>query len=318
MNLTEEIINKIPDNLETKLEKAFYIYIETCKMFNFDPRLDSLPFLINLIIVNRHPNIKNIKDNNIVCTVWSKIYVDLLKSIDIKASIHNTMGHDGVVIELDEETIYADATIDNYMDLSRVKHNDRIHNFYLVDDIYPFELPLKRVDTTFDKKIEELYNKIGYEIVDSEKLKKIKEEIRDIEKTSDKIEYIINNINLKGFNTIDDAHYFRNVISNCLEYSYNSVKYTYLKRVNESGEVDLLWTISVKDKEDYTYYLFDKLDNIKRCSKEELEEYARLGYGSTSSDFKYPLKFKVPGNSLKYFINKIKISNKPTTNIKIK
>ena len=75
-------------------------------------------------------DIRNIKTKNIVCTSWSKIYKDLLGEIGIEADIINTFRHRGVNFKIDNYDIYADATIDKYMDLSRVKHNVPVNRFY--------------------------------------------------------------------------------------------------------------------------------------------------------------------------------------------
>ena len=324
MNLIEMIIDKMPANLKTDLEKAVYIYIETCKIFSFDSRFDNVPFIANFAIVNNHPNIKNIKDDRIVCTVWSSIYVDLLRKIGIDASALNTMGHEGVVINLKNYTIYADATYNSYMDLSRVKHNDKIINFYPIDTVYPYEIPCMIKSDGFDEKLDNIYKKIGYQVVDKSLMDKLKTELESIPNMIDKVDHIINSIDLTGYNTIDDAHYFRNVVSSCLNYDYKNIKYTYLKKSEDSGDVKLLWLLSVKDQDTYGYYLFDKLDNIRKYSKDELYEYAKLGYGIPDYDLintnalgiEYPLKFKVPSSNIKYFFKKISFEHNKKKNEK--
>ena len=313
MNLTEKIIDKIPNNLETDLEKAFYIYIETCKLFNFDTRFDNVPFLVNLGIVFNHPNINKLDSNRVVCTVWSNIYVDLLKKIGIKASIHNVFGHEGVIIYLsDGNKYYADATMKDYMDLSRVKHNDRILHFYPIDSIPKDDLPSFMNEPNL-KKVDDLYEKVGYQVLSDNLIDELKKKLETVSGVSNKMDCIIDNIDLTSFNTIDDTHYLKNIIVRCLDYDYNNVSYTYLKKMEDDGDVKLLWLISLKDGDKYSYYLFDKLSNIKKYSEQEIYEYAKDGYGipkcnavsAFNKQFNYPLKYVVPSSSLAYFLKKI-------------
>ena len=316
MNLIEEIIDKIPDDINSDIEKAFYIYLKTCRLFSFDQRLDNVPFWYNIAILYQYVDIRNIKTKNIVCTSWSKIYRDLLEEVGIEADIINTFRHRGVNFKIDNYDIYADATIDKYMDLSRVKHNEPVNRFYTIDGIHYSEVPCKRYNKEFDSIINGVYDKIGY-LEDRDKLINfLRENITLLSDIPSKIDYIIENIDLTSYSVMEDAFYFRNVLKKCLDDDYYDVKSTFLKRVNDDGNVDMLTLVVVHEDKKCTYYIFDKLSNIRRCSNEELLEYASLGYGMDINSiymlkqcygFEYPISFDVPVGSLKYFYRRNKI-----------
>jgi hypothetical protein len=115
---------------------------------------------------------------------------------------------------------------------------------------------------------------------------------------------------------MEDTYYFRNILRKCLDDEYYFVKSTFLKRINEMGNVDMLCLFVIHEEDTHKYYVFDKLNNIRSYSEEELNELSYLGYGmdinsiymlKQSFGFEYPIAFDVPTGSLKYFYRKNKI-----------
>lgn len=319
MNLIEEIIDKIPDNINTDLEKAFYIYIKTCEMFSFDERLDNVPFWFNISILYQNVDIRNINNMNIVCTAWAKIYKDLLKEIGIDAKIINTCRHRGVSFNIDESIIYADATIDKYMDLSRVKHKEKVNRFYTIDDIHHSEIPCKKKNKEFDEKLDQIYTKLNYLEDNTELIDSLKEKIKVFPSLSKKIDYIICKIDLTTYSVMEDAYYFREILKKCLDEDYYNVKNTFLKRVNDDGTVSMLYLLLVNDNSTCKYYMFDRLKNIRRYNEDALIECANSEYGMDLASiymlkqnfgFEYPYVFDVPMGSIKYFYRNINMKNK--------
>jgi len=112
MNLLElmkqEIINL---GLKDKLEIAYYLYIRTGEIFEYD---------ISFVYKEKNeqekyktyiPDDEHITDKNKVCFTWARSYINLLNSFGIKAKYKDTKRHAYVEILIDNYTIKADLMI---------------------------------------------------------------------------------------------------------------------------------------------------------------------------------------------------------------
>ena len=302
INLANEILMKIPDGL-TQLEEAYYVYIRTCQIFSYDTRYNDSPYILAEAIKYNYQRIGNIKNINIVCSVWAKIYMDLLSGIGIKASLINRNGHSWVESYVDDMIIYSDPTYGVYTDFSRAKHNDSIHHFYPVTAEKTDKLPLFDSNAKFD--IEELNRRIGYQVKEEEFFSSMEEKISEISGLKAKVDYILENANLIGTDNFADWEYLRNILRVLLPTNYQQIIYAYLTKVNDDYTFDNKFLMTVIEDDNYYYYLFDK--DIDLLSKEEVLENANLGYGIKTLykpiGLDYPLKFETPKASLHYFLN---------------
>ena len=309
LNLIDEIIVRIPDEL-SDLEKIYYIYIRTCQLFRYDTRYIDSPYLIGELIKHNYQNIKNIRQTNVVCSVWSKIYIDLLKKIGIKAKLISRNGHSWVESYLDDMIIYSDPTYGKYTDFSRAKHNSSIHHFFPVTAEKTDKLPIRDSKANFD--IDKLNKRIGY--IDNEEVffNMLEERISKMDSLNDKIKCIIANARFVYDDVLSDSEYLINTLRVLLKQDHRNIVYTNLVRVNDDYTFDNKMVISVLENDTYSYYVLDS--SILTTTKEEILEYANNGYAMRANysdiGIDYPLKFECPKYNLKYILSVSRFSNK--------
>ena len=302
INLVKEIIDQMPEGLD-KLETMYYIYIRTCQIFSYDSRYNDSPYILAELIKYNYQNIKHVKDVNVVCTVWAKIYMDLLKRVGIKDSLINRNGHSWVEGHVNNLILYSDPTYGAYTDFARVKHHNAVHHFYPVTAEKTDKLPI--MDTNANFNIDELNEKIGYKVTEEEEFSFFEEKVANMECLKDKVDFILRNTNISEYDPLNDWQYIKNLLRVVLHEDHSHIIFNTLTKVNDDYTFDEKDLIVVDDDDDYYYYLLT--DTIDLISDKELLEYAMNGYGIRSSykdiGFDYPLKFRMPKASLHYFLN---------------
>ena len=309
INLIEEIIDTMPKGLD-KLETMYYIYIKTCQIFSYDVRYNDSPYIIAEYIKNNYQNIKRVRETDVVCTVWAKIYMDLLKKVGVKDSLVHRNGHSWVEGHVNNLIIYSDPTYGAYTDFARVKHHDSVQHFYPVTSEKTDKLPI--MDTKADFNIDELNKRIGYEVTEEETFSFLEKSIADMDTLKEKVEFILKYAKLTGYDQFSDWQYIKNLLRVLLRDNHCQIIFGALTKINEDYtflEKDL---IVVDDDDKYHYYLLS--DTIDLVSKEELIENAKDGYCMRTLykpiGLEYPLKFTRPKASLHYYLNVRGFKNK--------
>lgn len=284
MNLVKEIINKIPNNLN-KLEQARFIYIELGKIVEFDT---TTVFNSNYDLFNERKNknidITNLDSNLVNCFNWANIYTKLLQYINIKAEV-KANEHAWVILEIDNEIIYADATGSAETDLARIKANIKTNNFYLLNkkDV-EFLTPMH--NTKFLEKLDLIDRKLGIEAKRKnthEQLEKIKKEVNNINELTSKIEYIFHHIDTTKLGFFEGNSYIKYVLTYCL----NSNEMSHINSITLSknlidGNVNSIKCLTVDDNKKISYYIFCKEKGIYSIKKEKIDKIFQMGYSVES------------------------------------
>lgn len=283
MNLVSMIIDKIPNDLND-LEKARFIYMELGKILEFDT---TTLFNCNDIYFNekikKDFDITNLTSNKVNCYNWSNIYVKLLELVHINAEVKEFNDHAWVIMNIDNKTIYADATNNTSMDLAKIKYNIMTDNFYVLveddDDLDEFDI---KDDTNNMTIIEEIDKKLGYDKKHERsfnELIKIKNKADLIENFVDKINFIFSSIDFSNMGFFEGNDFIRYILgfflSNQLEYKIKAVT---LSKTLLSGDVDSIKCITIEDNNTTYYYIFASDKGIYPISKEKIELIFNMGY----------------------------------------
>jgi len=310
IDLVEIIINNMPDNLLLPIEKARYIYIELGKILEFNVTYNNTDEFRRFIIKNKHYNIRNLSDNQIVCHNWADIYVELLELVGIEAR-KVSQHHAWVEFKADNLLIYADATIDSYNDLSRIKHNDKTIGFYPISDEKTVGLPFKLHVDGFSELIDDIDKKIGYKKNQHAYLQELKKKISSFSTLKEKVDYLLHDIDVIVSGYYEQTAYINYVFSLCLDYDERkNISVSELKKTKGDNTVDVIKCIALANSDSYTYYVFENNVGISELSKQELLSYADSDYGIyDKNDYRafrgYPLRFEVPKSSISIILNNI-------------
>ncbi len=114
--------------LTDKYEIAYYIYIRTGQLFDFDPYWTYGTEEEEEQVVAKRIDIEQVTDFKIVCSSWSYMYVDLLKEFDILARVIGGV-HYSVVFWINKEEFIADLTKNCGDDILAIKFGLPIQNF---------------------------------------------------------------------------------------------------------------------------------------------------------------------------------------------
>lgn len=132
MNLLELLKQEVKAlKLTTKEEIAYYLYIRTGEIFDFNP---SFKIRENKnkqdTIMKKRINIRNVTSYFITCSTWTYLYKDLLEAFGIDANDehYNDYSHYWVEIPRKEEYILADMTA-GYKDFFSIKFGLPVNNF---------------------------------------------------------------------------------------------------------------------------------------------------------------------------------------------
>lgn len=168
----KKIINNVPPNL-SKIEKAYYVYIELGKIINESPKF----VLANVKEKKKRYNDKI--DNNYygICKSISELYVAILNNkFGIQADLvkqfaESPITHVDTILKIDG---------DNYLvnligDLSRIKTSRRVNCFGL-DLKRKISNPIfEQMNRNYLKRLEEYYGKIS--VIDREKIEQMDKKI---------------------------------------------------------------------------------------------------------------------------------------------
>lgn len=280
MNLVDNIIKKIPDNLDD-LGKARFIYIKLGELLEFDTTtIYNANDKIFEVKKNKQIDIQNLDTNLVNCYNWSNIYVQLLKKIGINAEMKD-LGHAWVIFEIGDDIIYADATAGYEMDLARIKSNLDTDKFYLLHNKKTEKVsPL--YSAKFFKKIDEIDRIIGYmkkKQTAYQKLESLKYEVSKIEILKDKVDYIFKHIDLTSFGFFEGNAYIKYVLNFCIDNTLlRKVSSIIMSKTLQNGEVVSIRCITVDDRHIINYYIFCKNKGIYSISKDKILKINQMGY----------------------------------------
>ncbi len=132
MNLLEKLREEIVFlGLNKKEDIKDYLYIRTGEIFNYDSVYELGDGIDRLKLKKIQIDIRNIKNFNITCFTWSKIFRDLLLAFDIDAKYIDVGGHAFVEVFLDGK-IFKEDLMKNYDDLMRIKFGLDIYKRYKI------------------------------------------------------------------------------------------------------------------------------------------------------------------------------------------
>lgn len=280
MNLVEEIINKMPNNLN-KLEQARFIYIELGKIVEFDT---TTVFNCNYDLFNekkdKNIDITNLDSNLVNCYNWANIYAKLLQYIHIKAEV-KANEHAWVILEIDNDIIFADATGNSETDLAKIKTNIKTENFYLLNkkDV-EFLAPMH--NTRFLEKLDLIDRKLGIEANRQnahKQLEEIKKEANNIKGLTSKIEYIFHHIDTTNLGFFEGNSYIKYILTYCLDSNEMShINSITLSKNLIDGNVNSIKCLTIDDNKKISYYIFCKEKGIYSIKKKEIYKIFQIGY----------------------------------------
>ena len=321
INIINKILNTMPSNLND-LEKARFLYLESCKIFTFSTKFQNTDDTSFFKMYSQKIDATNLKTTEVNCRWWSQIYSQLLDKVNIENKIIDN-GHQHIKIYVNGEEWIADATYGSYTDLSRVKNNDQTIGFGY--NMYQgSEKGLISLNEQYIKLLNEIDKKLGYNNNKMKELIEFKTFLMNIKKGS----YDINQLSIEPIKdeiTFKLEYLFSHLGKlNCGYYEakdfvYGLEKYLFdenelshikaveLKRTNKDKTVDILQCIyTIGDNQNY-YLLAPNLPIIK-ITETHLIHLVVCGYGLDKDkkiDFvDYPKNF-VAGKISK--INKIKL-----------
>lgn len=280
MNLVELIINKMPKNLN-KLEQARFTYIELGRILEFDT---TTIFNSNFDLFDERKNkdidITNLDSNLVNCFNWANIYTKLLQHIDIKAEMKHDE-HAWVILEIDNDIIFADATAGAETDLAKIKSNVQTDNFYLLHK-KNVEFLAPMCNEKFLKKIDSIDEKLGIKKkreTTYTRLEKAKKEVNNIQGLSEKVDYIFHHIDASNLGFFEGNYYIKYILTYCLDRNeMSNIKSVTLSKTLLDGTVNSIKCLTVEDKKRIKYYIFCKNKGIYSIEKEKLEKIFQMGY----------------------------------------
>lgn len=309
INVIEQIFNKIPNDL-TELEKARFLYLESCKIFTFSTKFQNTDEVSFARMYTQKVDGNKLETTEVNCRMWSQVYSQLLDKANIKNTIVDN-GHQHVKIYIDNEEWIADATYGNYTDFSRVKNNDRTSGFGY--NLYQGgKKSFISMDEKYINKLDDVDKKLGYNNDQMEELMEfrnlltnIKNGLFDINELSVepikdklvfKLEYLFSHLgklNCGYYEAKDFVFDLENYLFDNNE--FKRLKAVELKRTNKDKSVDILQCIyTLGDNPNY-YLLAPNLPIIK-ISESHLMNLAVRGYGLDEgkqiNGISYPRNFK--------------------------
>ncbi len=122
MDLLEQLKLEITKNgiMNDKFAIARYIYIRTGQLFDYYALYTIFPSVIKDDFNKEEKDIRCIRDFNIVCYSWARLYIDLLEEFGIEARIVENNEHAKVKFSSGEYEITADLT-KGFNDIFRIK-----------------------------------------------------------------------------------------------------------------------------------------------------------------------------------------------------
>ena len=314
MTVREIVLNGMPSNL-TQIEKAHYIYIRLGELLVFSTRFKNSTTKDYVELYSKPVNSSNLEYNQVTCSMWSKVYEDLLHCVGINETyINNFQHHTFVTFKIDGVVWKADATQATIMtDLACIQFGRNISYFgptyaNTVDqeNVYfqPLDLYKDEIER-MDKNIPSYRNR-------KERHKEIINQLQLLKtsnlSTKEKLDNLFNFIGVLSTGYYESKDYIHYLVKCMLtEEEQKNVKGRELRRTNEQREVDILQCISLKEGDNYYYYLLSPNKSIKPVDKEFILQLKDLGFGIGEKGLlgisNYNLKFvagKVSKKSIKF------------------
>ena len=291
--LWEEIWSKVPDNFN-KLEKAYYIYHELCKILSYDEK--AFINCLNSSSLEKH-NISHLRNVNkesseVLCFEFTAIYSKFLDALNIPYNIignkkYNRQDHSHIEFAYDDFYVIADSTKSLFEgDLVKAKNGQKdytLSGFYLsplhsTSTKEKFESALSRVKEYIKKEDEDT----NYESLISEYYTMTKKEPPLLpEERLNLLLSFMNNIKLKPTDSMGYIHNLKKVLF-CSSYEDNC-KLTFIKdnnppeyREKNSGLAAVICYNQdvVKDStfNDNEYFLYIPEEGSVPIEKEMLEQ----------------------------------------------
>lgn len=82
MTVKEIVLSLMPANL-TQIEKAHYIYIKLGELLTFSTKFKNSTTKDYVDLYSKSVNSSNLKYNQVTCSMWAKVYEDLLHCVGI-------------------------------------------------------------------------------------------------------------------------------------------------------------------------------------------------------------------------------------------
>ena len=280
--LIDNILKEIPLDF-TDYEKSLYAYIYLCNHLTHDEEdINKINEKIDHKNINRIKSI-NEKNNIVVCYEFATIYALILDRLNIKYEMSGDpkygRGHIYLSIVYKDSKICVEATKGLFeCDLTRTKNNLKICG-YIVEKSNP--KTQEEIDKSYDKVyeyIEKKYNKKFFFEPDYIKYKRleIQYENIDIEK---KLHIFYDEINNCDLPPIDKVKYIRLL----KKIMFGKNKDFDMCIILNNNKVSIVF--SLKQNDDYKYYLYIYPNNIIETTKSQIEQ------GFNSGCFEYIEEF---------------------------
>ena len=277
----QNIINNIPEGL-SKLEVAYYVYIELGKFLKENPQ-----FVFNDILgKKRHYNDKMDEEFYGICKSISELYVSILNQIGINAELvketpDSSITHVDTILRIDGKNYIVNLI----QDLSRIKTHRRTNGFGYDLARKMQNREAQKENRRYLKQLEKYYGKISY--LDRD----------EINKLDKKIGYSIGSITTKdeesgkyierGIYTEDTLELLRKEFPYPYDEVYDGNKDEYLENIelkfsSEFKEHILKGNTNIKKEEVLIYildYCFSNIDRLTEFSeKQNMDFFAILRY----------------------------------------
>lgn len=337
MNLEKLILDGIKDYWDD-FTKARYIYIKLCQILSFNIPFNNVSDHEYNKIYRKKVNLNNLKRTEIVCSGWAYIYKKLLKRIGINAIIINKH-HKWVEFKIGKYDIYADATIDMFNDLYRVKKGYKTANYGPIKVRLEEKAPILGTEyeknfSNFYKHLEKSDEEINYKNkclnYTNEIEKMIKKELNNNyfenityenqSKSAYKLFKFITKIaNISSLNYYDAKNHIMR-LENLFFYNINFRDYIIhrelcKKEANDKVDIILI-TIVKQDNNEFKYFIYKIGNELIETTKEEILKFQDKGYGIKSSYYGYDSKINGIDEFTKIYNPNIRIKKEKLTKIK--
>lgn len=287
-DLWNEIWSKVPNEF-TKLEKAYYIYYQLCKILTYDeewyifggdvPENSEHKDITYLETVNK-------EINEVVCFEFTAIYSQFLESLGARYEFGNSMsyaeGHEYLNFIVDKFFIKADSTEHLISgDFTLAKQNERLTDFKLKNTNpatqIEFEKSIKKV-IEYIKREEQQENDF-LNIV--EQYKALNSDAKCMLTNEEKLNILISSLEKCDLPPIDSLGYIHTTIKNLFPDDIGCICKDFFIRDNNLPDTRqdklgvsavIYYKSSSLNNEQEKYFVFKPLVGIESITKEEIEE----------------------------------------------
>lgn len=323
MTVKEIVLNGMPANL-TQIEKAHYIYVRLGELLTFSTKFNNSTTAEYVDLYGKDVDSSNLEYNQITCSMWAKIYEDLLHCVGINETYRNNFQfHTFVTFKIDGVVWKADATQALIMtDLACIQFGrgisyfgptyarsvDEEHIHFQPPDLYKDEIDRMGKNIPSYRRRQERHEEIINE------LKQLKASNLSTKEKMDKLFAFIGVLSPGYYESKDYIHH----LVKCMltEEELERAKGRELLRTNEQKEVDILQCISLQEGDKYYYYLLAPKKPIKPVDRDFILKLKALGYGIDEKGIpgikNYNVKFvagKVSKHSMGYKLFREKYSD---------